>query len=101
MAVDDYPSGLNARRHQNKLGPAISESGTGGLRRRPANPRKWGTPRRLACAVLRSHVRFYPARTTHVLDNLTDKLYNLLIMRGFLTARTGTHATTIVYIEAR
>jgi len=34
MAVDDYPSGLNARRHQNKLGTAISDSGTGGPRRR-------------------------------------------------------------------
>src|ERR1700751_2699829 len=46
MAVDDYPSGLNARRHQNKLGTAINNSGTGGPRRRPANPRKWSTPRR-------------------------------------------------------
>jgi hypothetical protein len=45
MAVDDYPSGLNARRHQNKLGTAISDSGTGGPRWRPANPRKWSTPR--------------------------------------------------------
>jgi hypothetical protein len=33
------------------------------------------------------------------LDNLTGKLDNLLIMRCFLIARTGTHATTIVYIE--
>ena len=28
---------------------------------------------------------------------LTDKLYNLLIMRCFLIVSTGTHATTIVY----
>ena len=34
MTVDDYPSGLNVRRHQNKLGTAISDSGTGGPRRR-------------------------------------------------------------------
>jgi hypothetical protein len=34
MTVDDYSSGLNVRRHQNKLGTAISDSGTGGPRRR-------------------------------------------------------------------
>ncbi len=34
MTVDDYFSGLNVRRHQNKLGTAISDSGTGGPRRR-------------------------------------------------------------------
>jgi len=34
MTVDDYSSGLNVRRHQNKLGTAISDSRTGGPRRR-------------------------------------------------------------------
>jgi hypothetical protein len=34
MTVDDYSSGLNVIRHQNKLGTAISDSGTGGPRRR-------------------------------------------------------------------
>jgi hypothetical protein len=36
MTVDDYSSGLNVRRHQNKLGTAISDSGTGApCRRQP------------------------------------------------------------------
>ena len=41
MTVDDYSSGLNVRLHQNKLGTAISDSRTGGPRRR-----QWSTPRR-------------------------------------------------------
>ena len=49
MAVDDYSSGLNVRRHQNKLGTSIID--------------------------------------------------NLLIIRGFLIASTGTYATTTVYIH--
>ena len=58
MAVDDYPSGLNVRRHQNKLGTAISDSGTGAPCRRQqlgSGARRAGSTFALFLAALLAH----------------------------------------------
>jgi hypothetical protein len=58
MTVDDYSSGLNVRRHQNKLGTAIGDRGTGGPRRRQQT-RGSGGRRAGSFLVDRRRLRFY------------------------------------------
>ncbi len=140
MTVDDYSSGLNVRRHQNKLGTAMATAGTGGPRRRQPTRGSGacragsflvdlrrlrfcnsyiGCPEHLnplqqfvlTCAMLlaallaqssipgqpRSPCDHKPAGGfTPPGHTFTD---NLLMICGFLTARAGAHATTIVYID--
>jgi hypothetical protein len=114
MAVDDYPSGSNARRHQNKLGTAIS-SIAGPADRAGAQPIRGSEARRAGSFLVdlrclrfcQSYIgcpeHFNPLQQFVLLRNVLggsysrqparlphqDKPANLLIIRSFLMTSTG------------